>query len=85
MLSEEIKSVDREKEGLENVLRVLNIAEKKARIYSRLLTETSLAKAMEELACRYEDEKTTLQALLYGSTDKQNKKKERGMDEENAQ
>ncbi len=75
-----------EERGLECALRVLNIAEKKARIYARLLTEVSLAKSMEGLACRYEEQKTQLQTLLYGKSEKknkQNKQNEQGMDEGN--
>ncbi len=76
---------EREAESLERSLRILNIAEKKARIYSRLLTETALAKAMETLACRHEEQKAALQTLLYGKADKKNKKNEQkaqGMDGE---
>ncbi|MBE5744723.1 MAG: hypothetical protein E7355_01150 [Clostridiales bacterium] len=62
-----------EEDALKSALSVVNIAEKKARIYSRLLTDTSLAKAMEQLACRHEEQKISLQTLLYG--DKKNKKK----------
>ena len=47
-------------------MEVVALAEKKARIYSRLLTETSLAKAMEELACRHEEQAKTLKSLLHG-------------------
>mgnify|MGYP003297570341 CR=1 FL=1 len=48
------KTTDCTKEciAIERILSALNIAEKKARIYSRLLTEVSLAEAMEELACK---------------------------------
>ena len=63
-----------EKEALKGIVSVLNIAEKKARIYSRLLTEVSLAKAMEELACKHEKQKEELQTLLYGKAKKSTKK-----------
>ena len=49
-----------------DVLTALSIAEKKARIYARLLTDVTLAKEMEQLACRYEKQKTALQALSGG-------------------
>lgn len=50
--------------GLQKTLEIVSLAEKKARIYSRLLTETSLAKAMERLACRHEKQTKELGALL---------------------
>ncbi len=74
-----------EARGLENALCILNIAEKKARIYSRLLTEVSLAKAMEVLACSYEEQKVALQTLLYGKADRKKQRDKQnagGMDEE---
>ncbi len=62
-----------ERIAIERILSALNIAEKKARIYSRLLTEISLAKAMEELACKHEEQKVALQTLLYGKAEKKKK------------
>ena len=59
--------------ALRDLLSMLNIAEKKARIYSRLLTEVSLAKGMEKLACSHEEQKNILQTLLG-----EKKKKTRG-------
>lgn len=69
------KTTDCTKEciAIERILSALNIAEKKARIYSRLLTEVSLAKAMEELACKQEEQKVALQKLLYGKAEKKKK------------
>ena len=66
-----LSEIDEEKNSLQTLLSLVNLAEKKARIYSRLLTDVSLAKSMEKLACRHEEEKTTLQALL---GDKKSKK-----------
>ena len=40
-----------------------DLAEKKAKIYSRLLTEVSLAEAMETLAVRHAERKAELLAL----------------------
>ncbi len=80
--TENQEKTERETRGIKAVLSLLNIAEKKARIYSRLLTEVSLAQSMEELACRYEEQKVALQTLLYGKADKKNKKNGQGMVEE---
>ena len=66
-----------EREGIERALCAVKIAESKARIYARLLTEISLAKAMETLAERYETQKTALQALL-GEKQKKGKAEEGG-------
>ena len=78
--------LDEEKDSLKKVLSALNIAEKKARIYSRLLTDVSLAKAMEEIACKHEKQKERIQVLLYGQAKKTAKKqKETGMDGESEQ
>ena len=74
---EEKDVMEREKESLNALLSTLNIAEKKARIYSRLLTDTSLAKSMENLACRHEEQKTTLQALLGDKKAKKSKGEEK--------
>lgn len=66
MDKEELQAqISREKEGLRCVLTALRIAEKKARIYARLLTEVSLAKSMEELACRFEEQKQAIETLLF--------------------
>ena len=65
--------MDKEKAWLTELLSAVCIAEKKARIYSRLLTDVSLAKAMEDLANRHETQKTTLQALLGEKTKKEKK------------
>ena len=54
----------REKETLRRLYLWEDLAEKKARIYSRLLTEVSLAKDMEELAERHKERKTTLASMI---------------------
>jgi hypothetical protein len=43
-----------------------DILEKKAKIYSRLLTEAALAKTMESLSLRHEQRKQRLLALACG-------------------
>ena len=54
----------REKESLKRLYLWEDLAEKKARIYARLLTEVSLAKDMEELAERHKERKTTLASMI---------------------
>ncbi len=66
-----------EKEGLKKLLEVEDLAEKKAKIHARLLMDTSLAKAMEELSLRHEKRKETIELLLYGKLSK--KEKQGGM------
>lgn len=56
----------KEKELLSALLQAEDLAEKKTRVYSRLLTEISLAKKMEELANRHAERKQSLQALISG-------------------
>ena len=43
-----------------------DLAEKKTKIYSRLLTDATLAKEMEELSFRHEQRKERLMALVNG-------------------
>lgn len=53
-----------EYEALETMARMEELAEKKTRIYSRLLTDTDLAKAMETLSFRHEERRNRLLLLL---------------------
>lgn len=57
-----------EKDLLAVLCKLEDLAEKKARIYSRLLTETSLAQEMEELANRHANRKRVLQSLITGES-----------------
>lgn len=57
---------EKEKRLLENLYKTEDLAEKKARVYSRLLTEPSLAQNMEQLADAHLQRKQALQALLTG-------------------
>ena len=66
-----------EKEWLFALAQCEEIAEKKTKVYSRLLTEASLAKEMEELSLRHEKRKNELRALAVGKREK--KKNEQGM------
>ena len=49
-----------ENRAVEKIIALEDLAEKKCKIYSRLLTEPTLAKAMEELSLRNETRKKTL-------------------------
>lgn len=59
-----------EKEYLEKLIELEDLAEKKTKIYSRLLTEPYLAKEMEKLALRHEKRREQLELLLYGKVQK---------------
>lgn len=55
---------------LQTLWKMEDIAEKKARIYSRLLTDVEKAKQMEGLANRHQQAKMQLQELYTGKTKK---------------
>ena len=59
-----------------SLLQMEDVAEKKAKIYSRLLTETSLAQEMEALAARHAERKKRLEKLATGKEPKEEKKDE---------
>lgn len=65
--------MEREKEVLSELIKLEDLAEKKAKIYSRLLTEPSIAQDMESLAKRHAERKARLTTLLTG---KESKKEE---------
>ena len=69
------KLLCRERTALSRLAQTEDLAEKKARIFSRLLTDVALAKQMEELACRHERRKSVLLGLL-GEKVKQGEKNE---------
>ena len=48
-----------------------DLAEKKTRIYSRLLTEQALAKEMEELSARHTVRRERLEKLAFGKVKKE--------------
>ena len=73
------KSASREKDFLSALVKAEVLAEKKTRVYSRLLTEMSLAQEMEELSKRHAERKQRLQALLSGDV----MQKDGGMSENN--
>ena len=62
--------MEEEEKYLKELIALEDLAEKKARIYARLLVEPPLAKAMEELALRHEERKERLRFLLYGKSKK---------------
>ena len=71
-----------ETELLKILLELEDLAEKKTKIYARLLMDVSIAKKMEELSLRHEKRKETLYKLLYGENKKSSKNKnEWGMSE----
>ncbi len=64
-----------ETEYLKELIDLEALAEKKTKIYSRLLMEPTLAKKMDELSARHAERKKSLESLLFGET---KKSKERG-------
>ncbi len=68
---------DEETKRLKQLIALEDLAEKKTKIYSRLLTEITLAKEMESLSLRHGKRRESLEKLLYGKPVK--KKNERGM------
>ncbi len=68
MRNEEWKtdSQDDEKRILSTLFELEDLAEKKARIYSRLLTQVTLAQEMEALADRHAQRRLKLESLLTG-------------------
>ncbi len=66
--------MEKENEYLKNLMEMEDLAEKKTKIYSRLLIEPSLAMEMEELSKRHQKRKESIERLLYGKN-----KKEGGM------
>ncbi len=55
-----------EQAQLEELILLEALAEKKAKIYSRLLMDPHLAKKMEGLSLRHAERKESLEKLLYG-------------------
>ncbi len=51
---------------LETLIKLEDIAENKTKVYSRLLTDPSLAKEMEELSSHHKKRKEKLESLLLG-------------------
>ena len=62
--------MEQEEKYLKEVMELEDLAEKKTRIYSRLLLEPALAKEMENMSKRHEERKERIQLLLYGKSKK---------------
>ena len=67
---------DKEAEILLSLVKMEDIAEKKAKIYSRLLTEPALAQEMEALAKRHAERKMRLETLATGKEPKKEEENE---------
>ncbi len=72
----EKKSKKSEKEFLLALAQVEDLAEKKSKIYSRLLTDAALAEDMEQLAAHHAERKKALESLAYGSVPEENEEEE---------
>lgn len=64
---------EKEKKCLQELLLLEDLAEKKAKIYSRLLMDVDKAKKMEELSSRHADRKKEVERLLFGKAEKDKK------------
>ena len=60
----------REKEALEKMLQLEDLAEKKSKIYARLLTDVHFAQEMNSLSLRHEKRKEILVKLSRGKSEK---------------
>lgn len=65
--------IEKEQKVLLSLLQMEDVAEKKAKIHSRLLTETALAQEMEALATRHAERKKRLEKLATGKEPKEEK------------
>lgn len=55
-----------EDDSLQTLVTLEDLAEKKTKIYSRLLMDVALAKEMETLSMRHQKRRQALEKLLYG-------------------
>ncbi len=76
-MDEKTNVIEKEEALLKALMQLEDLAEKKTKIYSRLLTDATLAKDMEAFALRHEKRKETLEKLLYGESKKSKKQKGR--------
>ncbi len=77
-MEKENTDIARENEMLSRLLSLEDLAVKKAKIYSKLLTEQALAQDMESLAARHLERKEKLERLIYGKKCKDEKKDKDG-------
>ena len=66
-------SLERERDVLGKLKRLEDLAEKKMRIFSRLLIDAALAQDMEKLALRHEERKQAVCLLLGEKSNKAQK------------
>ncbi len=66
--------VNEEEKYLQEMLALEDLAEKKTKIYSRLLMDARLAGKMEELSARHAKRKEEIEGLLYGKPLSKSKK-----------
>ena len=69
-MEEKTMEVQREQSRLIALAEWEEIVEKKSKIYSRLLTDTALAKTREEVSARHEERRMRLLTLAYGKSPK---------------
>ena len=62
--------MDKENEYLNELMEMEDLAEKKTKIYSRLLIEPALAAEMGKLSLRHQKRKESIERLLYGKNKK---------------
>ena len=63
----------KEEKCFQELLLLEDLAEKKAKIYSRLLMDVDKAKKMEELSLRHANRKKEVEELLFGKEKKEEK------------
>ncbi len=73
---------EEEKRALETLLVLEDLAEKKIKIFSRLLMDTALAKQMEELSLRHEQSKEELAVFLGRKPKKKTEAQKSGEEEQ---
>ena len=61
---------EKEKNRLQELLTLEDLAEKKAKIYSRLLMDVAKAQDMEALSARHAERKAEIEKLLFGNEKK---------------
>ncbi len=64
------REVKEENEYLKGLIELEDLAEKKTKIYSRLLIDAALAGKMEEISLRHKQRRESLEKLLYGKETK---------------
>lgn len=72
-MQEITEKTPRETELIRTLVEVEDLAEKKTKIYSRLLTEQTLAEEMKALSERHAGRRARLEALAFGKAKKEDK------------